>query len=142
MTRAELKKIFDGKKEYLTKRGVLVKGFKLTTFTMFEDWFNLEIFEQGCHYCGLKNEECYRLFLLRPYATRNGKRGRRLELDRMSPLLEYDELHNIRWCCYWCNNAKSNFFSEAEFRPVAAEMGKALRKVLETEAAGQLGQLA
>jgi hypothetical protein len=130
MTRNELKKIFDGKKKHLNKNGILVGGFNSTTFLAFQDWFNLEVFKQGCHYCGLKNDECYQLFLLRPYATRNGKRGRRLELDRMNPILDYDELHNLKWCCYWCNNAKTNFFSEIEFRPIAIEIGKALRELL------------
>lgn len=135
MTRAELKKIFDGKRQGVSKKGILKRGFNLITFPAFQNWFNLDVFNQGCHYCGLKNEECYQLFLLRPYATRNGKRGRRLELDRLNPILEYDELHNLKWCCYWCNSAKSNFFSEAEFRPIAIEIGIALRRLLEPQGA-------
>jgi hypothetical protein len=66
---------------------------------------------------------------LRPHATRGGKRVKRLELDRIDPDLEYDILENIVWCCYWCNNAKSNFFTNEEFKPIALSIGKILREI-------------
>jgi len=44
---------------------------------------------------------------------------------------KYDELQNIVWCCYWCNNAKSNFFTKDEFAPIAKEIGKAIKKIIE-----------
>lgn len=130
MLSTELKIIFDRKKERTNKKGQIVAGFKKTTFEKFEQWFNLEVFNSGCHYCKLTNEECFQLFQLRSAASRGGKRGRRLELDRRNPRLHYDELENLRWCCYWCNNAKSNFFTESEFIPIAKEIGNALRLIL------------
>jgi hypothetical protein len=66
---------------------------------------------------------------LRLDATRGGKRGKRLEIDRRDPRLSYDDINNIVWCCYWCNNAKSNFFTEEEFRPIALAIGEALKKI-------------
>jgi hypothetical protein len=130
MTTVELKVIFNRKKEKTDKKGRLVAGFKLTTFEMFHAWFDPKVFERGCHYCGLTNNDCKALFLLREKASRGGKRGRRLELDRRDPFLHYDQLENIRWCCYWCNSAKSNFFTESEFKPIAIEIGKVLRNIL------------
>ncbi len=62
-------------------------------------------------------------------ATRGGKRGRRLEIDRINPSLSYDRLENLVWCCYWCNNAKSNFFTKEEFMPIAKIIGEALKKI-------------
>ena len=62
-------------------------------------------------------------------ATRGGKRGKRLELDRVNPNLPYDNLDNIVWCCYWCNNAKSNFFTNDEFLPIANAIGNVLRNI-------------
>jgi hypothetical protein len=58
-----------------------------------------------------------------------GKRGKRLEIDRKDPFMAYDNLDNIVWCCYWCNNAKSNFFNETEFKPIALAIGNSIRKI-------------
>ena len=132
------RKIFNGKKERIDKNGKITqKGFKKsTTFEMFEEWFHNSNFEKGCYYCGITNSESNILFELqqsgkRNNATRGGKRGRRLELERKNPSKPYDELENLVWCCYWCNNAKSNFFTEEEFIPIAEKIGKALKKIIE-----------
>lgn len=135
MTEKELKKIYNSKKEKQTtkKNGniVITPGFVDRTLADFKKWFNQDVFDKGCFYCGLTNEESHDLYTQRHHATRGGKRGKRLELDRRNPQLPYDELENIVWCCYWCNNAKSNFFSEEEFRPIGQEIGKKLREILE-----------
>ena len=144
MTKEELKIIFYQKKEKterkISKKGIvkekLIAGFNLTTFDQFyNNWFNKENFEKGCSYCGTSNKTSEALYKiqqegLRPDATRGGKRGKRLELDRVDPNLPYDNLNNIVWCCYWCNNAKSNFFSKEEFEPIAKEIGKSIEKIM------------
>ena len=145
MTKEELKIIFKQKKQKIerkiSKKGIIkdkhIAGFNLTTFVQFYNWYNHETFEKGCYYCGTKNKTSEMLYKiqqngLRPDATRGGKRGKRLELDRVDPNLPYDNLNNIVWCCYWCNNAKSNFFSKDEFGPIAKEIGKAIRKIMGT----------
>ncbi len=130
MDRETLKKIFDSKKrrETISKKGkITIKpGFEKRTFEEFEKWFDVEVFKMGCKYCGTTNERSHELYKLRPNATRGGKRGKRLELDRIDPFKPYDDLDNIVWCCYWCNNAKSNFFTVAEFDAI----GSAIKKVL------------
>lgn len=144
MNRDDLKIIFNQKKQKIerkiNKNGVvkekLIAGFYLTSFDQFYNWFNKENFEKGCFYCGTTNETSEKLYKIqldgiRPDATRGGKRGKRLELDRVNPSLPYDELNNIVWCCYWCNNAKSNFFTEDEFKPIAVEIGKAIKKIVD-----------
>lgn len=130
MTEKELEEIFRGKKQRVNKTTGKVKpGFVLTQFTDFQDWYNQETFDDGCHYCGTSNERSFEIYTLRPGATRGGKRGRRLELERKEPNQPYDNLDNLVWCCYWCNNAKSNFFSEEEFRPIANAIGEALNNI-------------
>jgi hypothetical protein len=145
MTKEELKIIFNQKKQKterkISKKGIvrekLIAGFNLTTFDQFyNNWFNKDHFEKGCSYCGTTNKTSVALYKiqregLRPDATRGGKRGKRLELDRVDPNLPYDNLNNIVWCCYWCNNAKSNFFTKDEFLPIANEIGKAIKKIME-----------
>lgn len=134
MEREALKKIFDAKRQKTDKNGKIVQGFRTTSFEQFCNWFNLEIFKKGCHYCGTTNERSFELYQMqrnkvRPDATRGGKRGKRLEIDRKNPFESYDNLDNIVWCCYWCNNAKSNFFTEEEFKPIAQAIGEALKKI-------------
>lgn len=139
----DLKKIFNQKRQKterkFNKKGVLkekvIAGFNLTTFDEFNNWFSKEKFEKGCFYCGTTNEMSETLYNMqidgkRPNATRGGKRSKRLELDRIDSNLPYDNLDNIVWCCYWCNNAKSNFFSKDEFGPIAQEIGKAIKKIM------------
>ncbi|MBA4852394.1 hypothetical protein [Emticicia sp. BO119] len=132
MSEKELKKIYDSKKEKLVK-GEIIEGFKVIQFSDFKRWFNKEIFEKGCNYCRTTNEESQKLTKLRPYATRGGKRGNRLELGRKDTNLPFDNLNNLVWCCYWCNNAKTNFFSEEEFIPVGRAIGESLREIMKKE---------
>ena len=131
----ERRKIFGQKKQKVDPNsGKIVAGFVNTSFAQFEAWFDASAFTQGCYYCGTTNELCRQLYDsqrngVRPDATRGGKRGKRLELDRKDPNQSYDMLNNVVWCCYWCNNAKSNFFTEQEFLPIAQAIGVALRKI-------------
>lgn len=140
----DLKKIFNQKRQKterkFNKKGVLkekvIAGFNLTTFDEFNNWFSKEKFEKGCFYCGTTNEMSETLYNMqidgkRPNATRGGKRSKRLELDRIDPNLPYDNLDNIVWCCYWCNNAKSNFYTKDEFKPIAIEIGNSLKKIIQ-----------
>jgi hypothetical protein len=125
----ELRKVYNQKRWHINKKGNPCPGFKFVTIEDFLQWFNLQEFNKGCHYCGTTNERSLELYNLRYYATRGGKRGRRLELDRKNPLLPYDNLENVVWCCYWCNNAKSNFFKSSEFENIAKAIGNILNKI-------------
>ena len=44
-------------------------------------------------------------------------RGWSLEIDRKKPNHEYSE-ENCVWCCYWCNNAKTDEFTYKEFKKI------------------------
>lgn len=55
---------------------------------------------------------------------RGGRRGKRLEVDRMISDQSYSP-DNCVLACYPCNNAKSDVFSYEEF----LEIGKAIHKV-------------
>jgi hypothetical protein len=134
MDKKELESVFKSKKQKKDKKGKIIAGFVNATFAEFIEWFDEKEFRKGCHYCGTTTERSFELYQMqrtgkRPDATRGGKRGRRLELDRKEPNQPYDNLENIVWCCYWCNNAKSNFFTVNEFQPIAAAIGNALKKI-------------
>lgn len=145
MTQFELKSIYKGKRRKIERKtnkvGLIIEtikeGFESTTFEQFQDWFNILEFNRGCTYCQLTNEQSFLIYSaqrngLRIDGTRGGKRGRRLEIDRRNPNLPYDVLENLVWCCYWCNNAKSNFFSEEEFGPIGQAIGDRLRTIIQS----------
>ena len=134
MTDKELLTIYNQKKKKKLSNGQIIQGFDKTTFQSFKDWFESSNFENGCYYCGTTNDKSFEIYQMqrtniRFDATRGGKRGKRLELDRRDPTKDYDDLHNIVWCCYWCNNAKTNFFSEKEFQLIGEAIGAVLKKI-------------
>lgn len=72
-----------------------------------------------CYYCGISIEQIEELGTNRKlYNKRSDTRGYSLEIDRKSPNLEYSK-DNCCMACYWCNNAKTDEFSEDEFKNIA-----------------------
>jgi hypothetical protein len=69
------------------------------------------------------------LFNNYPKSTRGGKRGQRLELDRINPLITNygTDIKNLALACYWCNNAKTNYFTFDEFKKIG-EMIKEIQQ--------------
>ena len=123
------------KKEHLDKKtNKIVEGFINVSREEFIEWFKKSGFEKGCCYCGTTNETSLKIYnsqtisKIRHDATRGEKRMRRLELERRDPNKPYDDLENLAWACHWCNNAKSNFFTEMEFHPTISD---AIKKVID-----------
>jgi hypothetical protein len=85
------------------------KQLKSISFDVFKAWYLLQ--NNCCVYCGLTNLESIKLIQHFPETTRGGKRGFSLELDRKdSNITDYSILDNLCLACYWCNNAKTNYF--------------------------------
>ena len=145
MNKEDLKIIFNQKRlkteRKTNKKGVVkekvIAGFNLTTLDEFYNWFSKEKLDKGCFYCGRTNEMSETLYNIqidgkRLNTTRGEERGKRLVLDRIDPILPYDTLDNIIWCCYWCNNAKSNFYTKDEVKSIAIEINrKSVKKIIE-----------
>lgn len=138
----DLENIFNQKKQRLDRKVLkngevkekIIEGFETASLSDFKNWFNQSNYYKGCYYCQTSSEKSLVLYQKalageRYNWTRGGKRGKRLELDRKDPSKKYDELSNLVWCCYWCNNAKTNFFTESEFMPIAKAIGNALKLV-------------
>lgn len=79
-----------------------------------------------CHYCGINPEQIRKLWDKYPGLTKRG-RGRKLELERLAPNEKYSNLGNLVFSCYWCNNAKTDTFTEEEFMKV----GEVIRGIWE-----------
>jgi hypothetical protein len=94
------------------------KDLKKIDINVFVDWYNKS--NGCCTYCGLTEKETLIFFNRYPETTRGGKRGKRLEIDRKDPKLEDygQDIENLALACYWCNNAKTNYFNYEEFKKI------------------------
>jgi 5-methylcytosine-specific restriction endonuclease McrA len=105
-----------GVNKEITKLYNSKRGLKNISFEVFKKWYESQ--NGCCCYCGLTSTESIQLFHKYPLATRGGRRGKSLELDRKkSNIKNYGEdINNLTLACYWCNNAKTNYFSYEEFK--------------------------
>jgi hypothetical protein len=67
--------------------------------------------ERVCRYCAIPEHLIEHLGIL----TQVGHRLKRLGIDRADNDGGYDPA-NLRWCCFACNKAKSNTFTESEMQ--------------------------
>jgi hypothetical protein len=91
-------------------------------FWDFYIWHNKA--EKQCYYCGITPDELNHLHEI-GIVNKRETRGRVLELDRKKPNEPYSDLNNLTYSCYWCNNAKTDTFTEDEFKLI----GQAIRQV-------------
>jgi 5-methylcytosine-specific restriction endonuclease McrA len=80
--------------------------------------------EKRCRYCGITETELTKLHLI-GIVNKRPSRGKTLEIDRMVSSEQYSNIKNLTYCCYWCNNAKTDTFTEEEFKVI----GKAISTV-------------
>lgn len=74
--------------------------------------------ERKCNYCGITEARIAEMIAAGKLGTKRlPTRGRTLELDRKRPNEAYTP-DNLVLACYWCNNAKTDTFTEEEFKTV------------------------
>ncbi|RLD56588.1 MAG: hypothetical protein DRJ01_15040 [Bacteroidetes bacterium] len=91
------------------------------SFWGFRDWYINS--KRECHYCKITENELHLLWEKTSDLTKR-KRGRKLEIERLMPNEDYDNIKNLVYSCYWCNNAKTDTFSESEFKSIGEEISK------------------
>jgi hypothetical protein len=91
-------------------------------FDVFKTWF--ETTEKKCFYCDITEGEITELWERHPNLTKRN-RGKKLEIERLEPNLPYNNLENLVFSCYWCNNAKTDTFTKDEFIIV----GRAIKQI-------------
>lgn len=95
-------------------------------FSEFYNWYLAH--DKKCIYCNISEGEIKQLLDSGKLNTKRiATRGRKLELERKQPDLPYDNFDNLAFACYWCNNAKTDTFSDEEFR----EVGKVFSRIWE-----------
>jgi 5-methylcytosine-specific restriction endonuclease McrA len=77
-----------------------------------------------CEYCHLTEDLISDLIGKKEISKKHHSRGWSLEIDRKKPNHEYTK-DNVVWCCYWCNNAKTDEFSHQEFKII----GETLKQI-------------
>jgi hypothetical protein len=78
--------------------------------------------EKKCEYCMITEEHISLLLKQKMLYTKTlSIRGRSLEIDRKNSSKSYEE-GNIVFCCYWCNNAKTDEFTEDEFKQIGNQI--------------------
>lgn len=91
-------------------------------FEEFKTWH--EETKKECHYCHITEGQIEDLWQKHPDLTKRN-RGKKLEIERLQPNLAYSNIKNLVYSCYWCNNAKTDTFTEEEFKTV----GKAIQQI-------------
>lgn len=92
------------------------------SFLKFKGWFDKV--PKECHYCKITESEIAQLTKILGHQLTKRKRGRKLEIDRKQPNESYSIIKNLVLSCYWCNNAKTDTFSEEEFKFIGEAIGK------------------
>lgn len=83
----------------------------------FEEFTEFVRAKLKCEYCHITEEGIQALINAHQLNTKKDTRGLSLEIDRKKPNYEYTK-ENCVWCCYWCNNAKTDEFSYDEFKKI------------------------
>ena len=89
------------------------------TFKCFLEHFKSKD-KRECSYCGIKETQ---ISCIKPKTKRLSTRGKTLEIDKKDAFGDYTN-NNIILACYWCNNAKTDEFSEDEFKNIACGINK------------------
>jgi len=90
----------------------------------YEDFRNFINSKSECEYCHITEDKIKVLIDAQKLNKKKDTRGWTLEIDRIKPNYEYTK-ENCVWCCYWCNNAKSDEFSYDEFK----KMGEVIQSI-------------
>ncbi len=107
-----------------------IKELKLHYIENFEDVFSKKDFKtlldkKKCHYCETTVERIETL-CDKGKLYKKSTRGWTLEIDRKDSNYEYTK-DNTVMACYWCNNAKTDEFTEKEFQRI----GKVIKEIWE-----------
>jgi hypothetical protein len=78
--------------------------------------------EPCCHYCGISQAELDQLHVL-GLVNKRTTRGKTLEIERKAANESYSNISNLTYSCYWCNNAKTDTFTDEEFKTVGEAIG-------------------
>lgn len=106
----------DQLKDYLQYKWRSIKDGKLgwEDASGFVKWYASKA-KRGCYYCKIAQGNVESVYG-KLFKKGKGERGRWLEIDRTDPDNTIYDKDNCVLACYPCNNAKSNVFTEKDFK--------------------------
>jgi len=119
----EIKRIHEEEKDLISSlKKEYIKEENFSKLFKYEDFANLYNNEK-CFYCGITEKMINQLIEKKKLYKKHISRGWTFEIDRRKPNLEYTKDNSVL-CCYWCNNAKTDEFSDIEFAAIGEEIRK------------------
>ncbi len=106
----------------------LRKKVKSLSIQKFYEWWTQQ--EKKCCYCDITPDQLVIIFEKLKDRNKRPTRGKSLELDRRISNESYNEIDNLFFCCYMCNNAKSDFFTHEQFIPIGQAIKHAWQEIL------------
>jgi hypothetical protein len=104
----------------------------LSISTFCKDFFHEDSYNRQCRYCGIDEKQITQLNQKdQIFTKRFYSRGKTIEVDQRDAYEGYT-LNNIDLVCYWCNNSKTDEFSEEEFERVGKAIHQVWKKRLES----------
>ncbi len=101
-------------------------------YDLFQWW---ETTPKVCFYCSLPENSLEELHNQPGHINKRfPQRGKSLEIDRKQADLPYSNIQNLVLACYWCNNAKTDTFTEQEFK----QLGQVMKRIWENRLNKQL----
>ncbi len=108
-------------------------------FEDFRSWYNENVRDKQCYYCGLSERESQRIvhdglltskrFPLGGVLRQGVNRGYWLEVDKKNPKGNYSH-ENCVPSCYFCNNDKSDVFTDVQYREFVKDRPTFLKNLL------------
>jgi hypothetical protein len=99
---------------YNNKQG---EDFEFTNFNEFYKWYLTQFEKQNgcCYYCKTEESVLTTLFEKKYASVKRPNRGKHLEVERRDSDSNKYNKTNCVLACYFCNNDKSDIFSENEY---------------------------
>ncbi|MBU0490056.1 MAG: hypothetical protein KKD31_19120 [Bacteroidetes bacterium] len=129
-----IRDIYDEMKSLRERHKSDFKEFEAKYIANFSEFFPEEEFQkllekECCHYCGITLQTIEDLTKAGKIFKKQLTRGWTFEIDRKDSNFEYTPDNTVA-CCYWCNNAKTDEFTEEEFLRVGEVLGKIWKRRL------------
>ncbi|WP_088656297.1 hypothetical protein [Geofilum rhodophaeum] len=110
----ELKEMRRIRQLYNNKQG---GNFEFSNFNEFYKWYITQFEKQKgcCYYCKTEESVLTKLFEKKYTSAKRPNRGKHLEVERRDSDSNKYNKDNCVLACYFCNNDKSDIFSEDEY---------------------------
>jgi hypothetical protein len=126
------KSFLTNKLKQMTEDGGEINIDNEQLYNLFRWW---ETTPKVCYYCSLPENALEELRNQPGHINKRfPQRGKSLEIDRKQADLSYSNIQNLVLACYWCNNAKTDTFTEQEFQ----QLGQVIKRIWENRLNRQL----